>query len=63
MCIDDNWTSLNIDDVNTGMKFFKGMHSILHYQIINKKFLIAKVQEATCEKAEELAQMNALQDY
>jgi hypothetical protein len=61
MCLDDNWVSLNTDDVNTTTRFFKGMHSILHYQIVNKKFLLAKIQEATCEKAEELALQNALQ--
>ena len=29
MCIDDNWTSLSIDQVNTSMKFWKCMHSII----------------------------------
>jgi hypothetical protein len=36
MCIDDNWISLNVEQVNTSMKFWKGMYSIIECQINNK---------------------------
>ena len=31
MCIDDNWTSLNDDEIDTSKKFWKGMHGILDH--------------------------------
>lgn len=63
MCIDDNWTSLNTDHVNTSFKFWKAMHGMLQNQIDNKKFLLAKIQEATYEKADELARQTGIQKY
>ena len=52
--IDDNWTSLNADDINTGRVFFKHMFDIIDGQLKSRGFFKDKVEEVRIEKLQAL---------